>query len=328
MEQYQHKEEIINTRVGGLGGSDATMLAQIANLGYVPKNAYKRLAVCKGLIPSVEHATTPAMRFGDYIENQIYQHLLANNGDYKSNPMIVSKKYSKKNCKLFCHPDFMYVDEANEAINIYEVKATKLDARKTRIMYSAQLYIEWLLAKEYAIQMEGRWRVNLYLVHYSTDGLNLDEPNEFTPDRMSVHKVKFNTQVLDVNFAMNMVDGFLEKFDYYSEDEEIDATLLPTGIKSQFDNVVTCLNEIKAYEQKVEEFKTRLYSFMLEKSIKKISCESFSFTLVNPTESCTVDYKKFFADEIEAKHPTKAKRFKEKYKKVTKRNGYVTVKVK
>ena len=222
----------------------------------------------------------------------------------------------------------MYVDENNETINIYEVKATKLDARKTRILYSAQLFVEWMLAKEYATQMNGRWRVNLYLVHYSPDGLNLDEQNEFTPERMTVHKVKFNIQIFDISFAMNVIDKFLDNFDYYAEDEEIDATLLPTNIKQQFDNVVTCLYEIKLHEQKVEEFKARLYNFMLEKGIKKISCDSFSFTLVNPTETSSVDYKKFFTEEIEAKHPTKARRLKEQYKKVTKRNGFVTVKVK
>ena len=40
MENY--KEDIRNTRLGSLGGSDGNLLAQVANIGYVPNSAKKR----------------------------------------------------------------------------------------------------------------------------------------------------------------------------------------------------------------------------------------------------------------------------------------------
>ena len=53
-EIQDYKQEVANTRKGCLGGSDGKMLSQIAALGYVPKSALKRLAVCKGLIEQEE----------------------------------------------------------------------------------------------------------------------------------------------------------------------------------------------------------------------------------------------------------------------------------
>ena len=41
MENY--KEDIRNTRLGSLGGSDGNLLAQVANIGYVPNSAKKTL---------------------------------------------------------------------------------------------------------------------------------------------------------------------------------------------------------------------------------------------------------------------------------------------
>ena len=59
MEDY--KQEIINSRKGCLGGSDANLLYQVAANGYVPKSAYKRLAVVKG-IAEHENVTKEAFR--------------------------------------------------------------------------------------------------------------------------------------------------------------------------------------------------------------------------------------------------------------------------
>ena len=66
MGNLNYKEEIVSSRKGAMGGSDATMLAQIASIGFVPKSAQKRLAICKGLIEREDIVTT-AMAFGDYI---------------------------------------------------------------------------------------------------------------------------------------------------------------------------------------------------------------------------------------------------------------------
>ena len=106
-EIQDYKNEIANTRKGCLGGSDGKMLAQIAALGYVPKSAYKRLAVCNGLIEQEEIPRTAAIVAGDKIEMAIYDHLTKKDPRYESNPLWVSEKYSTKNVKLIAHPDIV-----------------------------------------------------------------------------------------------------------------------------------------------------------------------------------------------------------------------------
>ena len=86
------------------------------------------------------------------------------------------------------------------------------------------------------------------------------------------------------------------------------------------------LREIKEREAKVDAFKAKLYDFLSERGIKKVSCDDFSFTVVAPTQQVSVDYKNLFTQEIEAKRPRVARQLKEKYKKTTNKKGYVIIK--
>ena len=328
METYDYKQDIINSRVGCLGGSDGRTLAMIADNGYVPKSAYKRLAVCKGLIEQ-KNVQTRAMLFGDYIENQIYKHLAAGNeGEYESNPLWISERYSRKNCHLICHPDIVREDNETKTLYLYEVKTTKFNIPETRQTYRDQLYIERELAKERARTLGAKWTVKTFLVHYDTNGINMDDDFSFDPSRITIHPYKFATPPFHLSIAMNIVDGFLETFTEYYDGDEVDADLLPEQVKNQFAHVSQILKEIKEREMQVEEFKARLYQFLTERNIKKVSCDDFSFTVVAPSESKTVDYKKLFFAEIESKTPRKARKLKEQYEKVTRKKGYVQIKVK
>lgn len=326
MEQYNYKEDIVNSRKGSVGGSDAVMLAQIASLGMVPKSAQKRMAVCKGLIEQ-QNITTRAMAFGDFIENAIYGIISKNNHNFQSNPLLTSRRYSMKNVKLICHPDFLLKDEEKKILYVYECKATKESVDETKIRYRSQMYVESILAKEMAATLGSGWKVKMYLVHYYTEGVDIDQPFEFDETRMSVVEVRFNSLVFDIKKAMEIVDAYLEKLDYYTEDEVVPADYLPEKVRAQFDEVTTFLREIKEREARVEEFKTRLYDFLIEKGIKKISCGDFSFTIVAPTETVSIDYKKLFEKEIEDKKPRVAKKLKEQYKKTTKKKGFVQIRL-
>ena len=127
--------------------------------------------------------------------------------------------------------------------------------------------------------------------------------------------------------GMNLVNDFLETFTEYYEGDEIDANLLPTNVKSQFDDVAAMLVEIKERESKVEKFKQRLYQFMVDKDIKSIKNDVFSITRVDPTISKSFDAKKYVADLIK-KYPRKSKKIIADYTKETKRKGYAAIKLK
>ncbi len=324
--EKDYKQEIIQTRVGCLGSSDGNLIASVALNNYVPKSAYKRLAICKGLIPKGEDFTNAAMRMGDEVENQIYNHLKAKNDKYVSNPLWVSKKYSRENVKLISHPDLVLFDEKKKIIFIYEIKATKYDFSITRQRYRHQLYIHSILGKEIAESTGKGWKTKMYLVHYSTNGLNLDEHNDFDPSRISIHDVKFHA-LFDIGKAMDLIDIFLAGMTEYYDGDNVDANQLPDNVKEKFEKVTTALREIKRIEEEVNDFKEKLYSFMCEKDIKTISNDIFSITRVDSTESKTFDAKKFLSDYAQS-HPRKIKQLREKYEKTTKKKGYALIKLK
>lgn len=330
-----YKREIEDTRVGCLGGSDARMLAQIASLGYVPQSAQtqKRIAVLKGLMPHEEAPKSVAMLYGDKMEQDIYAYMLKGvSAEVQSNPLWVSNRYSKKDVKLICHPDFVYYDKEKNVLNVYECKTTKFCIDETKRTYRAQLYIEYLLAKEQAQAIGPKCLAKLHLVHYSTEGLNIESVEDidaipFDPSRLSVGVVRFTTQVFDVERAMKITQKYLKDFDIYKVDDEIDYTYLPQRVKNEFDMIAVTLAEIKQREEKVAAFKRQLYDFLKEKNIKSIKSEAFTITRILPTESVSFDYKRYLED-FAKQHPQKIRKLMKDYEKRTQRKGSVQIRLK
>lgn len=322
-----YKEEVAQTRVGCLGGSDGKMLAQVASLGAVPRSALKRLAICKGLIPQVEIPKNAAIQAGDDIEMAIYQYLSANDERYESNPLLVSEKYSTKNVKLIAHPDFLLKDDARKTLFAYECKTTKYGVEETRQTYKAQLFIEFVLAKELASTFGSNWSVKLFLVHYDTNGLDLEQGVEFVPSRMTLREVRFSNPFFDIKKSMTIIDDFMETFTEYYDGEEVESEYLPANIKEQFIAITNVINEIKEREKQVDEFKRRLTVFMKQKGIKSIKSDNWNMTFVDDTESVSFDYKAFLND-LTNKHPRKANKLLRTYEKRTKRDAYVKIALK
>ena len=321
MEDY--KSEIIESRKGCLGGSDAAMLKQIADTGVIPQSALKRLAVLKGLIEQPQ-VTTVAMRFGDFIEQSIFEGLGYGKVGYESNPLFESRKFSKDNVKLICHPDFVYVDKIHKAVYVYECKATKASISETKEAYRAQMYVEWMLAKE----KHPGYTVVVSLVHYDASNVDLTKDFEFDPENVTISKVYAkNAMVFDIDKAMSIVNEFLEHFDAYYEDEEIPSEYLPASVREEFEMMTRFLTEIKEREAKVEEFKAKLYKFMTDKNIKSIKNEQWSITRVDPTKSASFDSKAFLSD-YQKKHPQLYKKLVVDFTKTTEKKGYVSIKVK
>ena len=328
METYEYKEDIRNTRVNCVGGSDAKMLSQIAALGVVPRSAYRRLAICKGLIQNDEHPTTAAMRAGDIIENTIYEHLAQGNKNYQSNPRWESKKYRRNNVRLISHPDFVFEDKDTKTIFVYECKCTKYDIKETRETYREQLYVEYTMAKERAMTMGRGWKVKLYLVHYDTNGLDIgDGVCPFDVDRMSVVPVSFTSKVFDIDLALDIIDRFLDDMEVYYEEDEVNADLLPERVYAQFDNACRALNEIKRLEQGVDAFKEKIYNFMKKNNITSIKNDVFTISRVDAGIRKTFDAKTYLRD-YEMKHPTKYKRIMGEYQITSTVKGHVKIRIK
>ena len=321
------KQEIIATRTGCLGGSDARLIQSIAEAGKIPQSAMKRLAICKGLAEQPQF-TNPAIEFGNYVESMVFESLHSQDERWQSNPCLVSTKYSRTNCKVIDHVDFFLQDDEKKVLVLGECKATRSTFEQTHDEYKWQLLHHYLLGCEKAKELGG-YKVKIMLCHYCTDGIDLTQPFEFDPSRLTVKTLR-NMEKLSKSYhlaeAMDIIDTFLENFTEFYEQDEIDANLLPANVQSQFSEVAQFLREIKEREDKVAAFKTKLYDFLSERGIRKVACDDFSFTVVAPTQQISVDYKALFTQEIEAKKPRIAKQLKEKYKKTTNKKGYVVIK--
>ena len=322
------KQEIIATRTGCLGGSDARLIQSIAEAGKIPQSAMKRLAVCKGLAEQPQF-TNPAIEFGNYVESMVYESLHSQDERWQSNPCLVSTKYSKPNCKVIDHVDLYLQDDDKKTITIGEVKATRSNYAQTYDEYKWQLLHHYLLGCEKAKELGG-YRVKVMLCHYCTDGIDLTQPFEFDPSRLTVKTLR-NMEKLSKSYhlteAMDIVDNFLETFDEYYDGDEIPYELLPANVQGQFDDITTLLTEIKEREDKVAAFKEKLYNFLAEKNIKSIRNDAWSITRVDPTESKQFDSKRYL-DDFAAKHPRQFKKMRSEYEKTVRKKGFVTIKIK
>lgn len=322
MENY--KEDIIQTRTGNVGSSDSRMLQQIAELGQVPTSAKKRLAIVKGFCEN-PNITTPAMRLGDYVEQMTFESLHSQDARWESNKFLKSEKYSRKNCGCITHIDYWLQDDEKKVITIGEQKATVRNYQQAYDEYKFQIYHHYLLTKEYANKIG--YKVNVLFCVYDTN--EVEEGHEYDPSRLTVKQLRMlekYSKSYHLAEAMDIIDNFLETFTEFYEDE-VDGNLLPEKVKTEFDQVTTFLTEIKEREKKVEDFKKKLTEFMISKGIKGIKTDAWAITLVNESESVSVDYKAIFANEIEAKKPRVANKLKRQYKKVTKKKAYVMIKV-
>lgn len=328
MGNFDYKEDIINTRTGCLGGSDAKLIQGIAIANKIPQSAMKRLAVCKGLAEQPQF-TNPAIEFGNYVESMVFESLHSQDERWQSNPCLVSGKYSRPNCKVIDHVDFFLQDDEKKVLVLGECKATRSTFEQTHDEYKWQLLHHYLLGCERAKELGG-YKVKVMLCHYYTDGIDLTQPFEFDPSRLTVKTLR-SMEKLSKSYhlaeAMDIIDTFLDDFNEYYDGDEIPYELLPANVQGQFDNITTLLTEIKEREDKVAAFKEKLYNFLAEKNIKSIRNDAWSITRVDPTESKQFDSNRYL-DDFAAKHPRQFKKMRSEYEKTVRKKGFVTIKIK
>lgn len=324
MENY--KEDVIQTRTGNVGSSDSKMLQQIAELSQVPTSAKKRLAIVKGFCEN-PNITTPAMRLGDYVEQMTFESLHSQDARWESNKFLKSEKYSRKNCGCITHIDYWLQDDDKKVITIGEQKATVRNYQQAYDEYKFQIYHHYLLTKEYANKIG--YKVNVLFCVYDTNGV--EEGHEYDPSRLTVRQLRMlekYSKSYHLTEAMDVIDTFLENFtEYYEDGEEIPYEILPANVQNQFDSITTLLTEIKEREDKVAAFKSKLYDFLTEKNIKSIKNNDWSIVRIDPTESVQFDNKRYLED-FSIEHPRQYKKIRNKYDKVVKKKGYVSIKIK
>lgn len=317
---YGYKDEIISSRVGNLGGSDARILAAIAKNGCVQRAQVERLAIAKGLYER-PNITNIAMQYGDFIENMIYDSLVQVDERWESNKCFRSQKYGREGLGLLVHIDFSLFDESRDKPLLLwvECKATTTDIEQTYKDYKEQLYVEYVLGKELAEQLGADFK--LELCHYDASVMFEDEFQlqfAFDPDKISRKKVIFKKPVFDISSGMDIAAQYVSEMTEYKR-EEIDWDYLPAEVQEQMKQVNNILVSIKEKQDSIEEFKSRFYDFLCKNEIKSVKTPYFTISRVDEAISVQFDKVKFASE-----HPELVA----EYQKEVKKKGYVLIKTK
>lgn len=317
---YGYKDEIISSRVGNLGGSDARILAAIAKNGCVQRAQVERLAIAKGLYER-PNITNIAMQYGDFIENMIYDSLVQVDERWESNKCFRSQKYGREGLGLLVHIDFSLFDESRDKPLLLwvECKATTTDIEQTYKDYKEQLYVEYVLGKELAEQLGADFK--LELCHYDASVMFEDESQlqfAFDPDKISRKKVIFKKPVFDIASGMDIAAQYVSEMTEYKR-EEIDWDYLPAEVQEQMKQVNNILVSIKEKQDSIEEFKSRFYDFLCKNEIKSVKTPYFTISRLDEAISMQFDKVKFASE-----HPELVA----EYQKEVKKKGYVLIKTK
>lgn len=302
MEDY--KQDIINTRKGGLGSSDAAMVLQVANTATIGASANQRIAVMLGIIEKPEFRRNHAMVLGDEIEMKVF-------ADYKdmfanavSNPVYVSEALSRElGFNVLNHID-IEVETENELL-WFECKASKLESADVLRTYEPQLAWHWLLLDEKAHKIGKTPR--LFVLHYPTAGM-LDE-SAYNVENLRQMEVKRGSYVADIDMlkaGLHIIANALPDFKYV-QPEEIEAFDLPAEMQEALVALKQKIDTIKMYEEEIAQFKEGMLEQMEQHGIKSIKCDAFRITYVGATEKTAFDSAAFKKDqpELYAKYYTK-----------------------
>lgn len=304
------KNEIIRTRFGGLGSSDAAMVYNIGKNGTISESQRQRIAIMLGLDEQKPFKTN-ATDYGSFIEDCIYQELLKQYPNAVSNPFyksdILSEKYG---FSIFNHIDFEV--ETEKVLYWFECKAVNEDIETTKRKYIRQLHWHSVLGTEKA-KIIGK-KFNLILLHYKTEDKNSDfDAEKITYDNCDIH---FEQGV--ISRGLQIISDEIKNFNYLPSDE-LSAYNLPIQVQDVLSEIYIQMREIETAEKKIEDFKAKILSLMQDNNVKSIDNELFRFTVVPESVSMQFDSKKF---QIENEQ------LAEKYKKEQKRKSYLKITIK
>ena len=318
----EHKQEIINTRVGGLGSSDAKMVVGIAERGTLNYADKERIAVMLGLA-ECKQFSTHATELGNILEQAVFE--IVNNPkaiadilklEEGTPPKIESNpRYTMDiptiSYRIGNHIDFE-VSTPDELIWI-EHKSTIHGINQALEDYKYQLAWHTMLGDDKALN-EGK-KFRLMLSHYDTN----DFDGEFNADKLSIVAVTPNKHYIDkIGKGLMIINEALPNFTWEKNEGILHASSLPAEINDKCEQMATHLRKIKEMTEQVDTFKAKMCELMVANNVKSIVTDAFTITLVEQSVSTTFDKSKFAKE-----HPDMVAQ----YEKKQIRKPYVTIKL-
>ena len=291
-----HQNEILSTRVGGLGGSDARLVASIADKGIDNLSAtnVRRLATMLDLLPPVSIPVTPAMAAGhlfeDYFEGVI-------KGDIEFVPGIEATCYFSegldipykreeyfeyqgglKTFKAFAHADFVvYPNEGG--FEVFELKYVNGKSTSEVVQtYYWQLQWYYLLGATKVRLVHGIGDVE----PFGVKGVSIKSIDK---DEVAIETLKKGLQILDDAIA----SGWLPTL---RTEEKAEDTILLDDINE----MESLLRQKEEIDSKISAIKERLMAYMMISGVDKIQCPQGNLSYSKPTITRTIDSKRLKAE--------------------------------
>jgi len=289
--------EIISTRTGGFGGSDAAMFYKIGTKGIeaLSNSDKKRIRVAKGIDPYIPIQPTLAMqqghKFEDWYEEQPFAPIGAEREMYWNRG--ISRKFA-----TFFHADFATDFE------IWELKCVQ-DTNLDKVYGTYKYQLQWQMMVS---NLESVWLVICDSSKSFEDGVKY--PVRIEQDE-EMEVILFN--------GVMALDAAWDTLDLTLSEEWEESDLLP------FEQVAAIelqkkLYAIKAMEDEAAELKARLHDTMQANGVRSIKSEYYTITFIPEGETRTLD-----KSALKKAHPEINLA---DFDKVSKKKSYITVKLK
>ena len=255
-----HQQEIQSTRVGGFGGSDASLFLRIAKKGGVEglsNTDLYRIAVAMGIKPYVPVSPTEAMQNGHIFEDSYSRYLDAQGKPYEREVKLTAKN-QPNNFKIFAHADFTFdgkVYKTNDTfIFVHECKFIQDQATTVEEVaknYQAQLQWYYMLGVEYVDLIRGYGDPN----HPKMEIFEVDE------DENIIDNLKFGIQLLDEAISEGWVPEIEEEF--------------ASAMSEKMQNIIADYETLKfqksAIDEKLDELQKQIIEYMTIGNVVKIN---------------------------------------------------------
>lgn len=287
---FGYKEDIVATRKGGFGSSDAKIILKLSEGGELNATDRKRIAEMLG-IKEHEDVTTWAMQRGNEYEQYAYQAMLLSFPQAKSNPYYKSKELSDTfGFDIFNHID-MEVATDDELV-WYEMKTSEHETSDLIRDYNPQLAWHWMLLREKAAAMQKKPK--LYLLHFPFPKLDFD--------------IELLRLVEIPSIANPFMKGFdrmrdiLKDFTYQESNDPMD--LIPSDMAEGLRILDEKLNQLKELEAYVDSERKALVANMekycVPKGITSLDTGTHKIVYVSQRIKATTE---FHLEKLKEDHP-------------------------
>lgn len=269
---------IAESRVGGLGGSDAKLVLKAGQGLAFSKTDITRLGVMMGKTPFVGFGGNAATEAGHKFEGYFEQFLKDAKAVYERERELVYQHSLALSYKVFAHADFA-VSKDGELV-IYECKYSQVATEEVAEKYKAQLQWYYLLGADRVVLVHGRGSV---------------EP--FDVEDVKMMTIEREDDIIDtLRVGLCAVEEYInsEDFNGLEWDEEakaVNADELP--IFGLIEEMVEIKTKIATLETRMKELSEALASYRDETNdYRTINAENVQITYVSASERRSLDAKK------------------------------------